>query len=62
MISSSTTHVSAGYSAIAIALVKLRLTLGFSARLHENHDVPTLIADAVICSHEQHGCSTEHAP
>jgi hypothetical protein len=62
MTSSSTTHVSAGYSSSAIVRVKLRLTLRFNARLPENNDVPNLIAHAVIGSQEQHGCSTEHAP
>jgi hypothetical protein len=62
MTSSSTTHVSAGYSRIAILLDKLRLTVRFSARLPENHDLPNLIAHAVISSQEQHSCSTEHAP
>jgi hypothetical protein len=62
MTSSSTNHVSAGYSPIAIVLVKPRLTLRFSAPLPENNDVPNLIAHAVIGSQEQHGCSTEPAP
>ena len=62
MTSSGTTHVSVGYSRIAILLDKLRLTLRFSARLPENDDVPNLIAHAVIGSQEQHSCSTEHAP
>ena len=58
---SSTTHVTSGYSPIAIGLVKLRLTLRFSARLPEN-DLPILIAHTVVGSQEQHACSTEHAP
>ena len=64
MTSSSTIHVSTGYSAIAIVLVKLRLNLRFSARLLPEIDhVPNpLIAHAVIGSQEQHRCSTEHAP
>ena len=62
MTSSSTTHVGAGYSRIAILLDKLRLTLPISARLPENDDVPNLTAHAVIGSQEQLSCSTEHAP
>ena len=56
MTSSSTIHVSAGYSRIAILLDKLRLTLRFGARLPEIDDVRNpLIAHAAI------GNPTEHA-
>ena len=60
---SSTIHVSAGCSWIAILLDKLRYTLPFSALLPEIDDLRNpLIAHAVIGSQEQHGCSKEHTP
>ena len=62
MTSSSTIHVSAGYSWIPILLDKLRLTLRFRVRLPEIDDVRNpLIAHAAIGSQEEHGCSKEHA-
>jgi hypothetical protein len=63
MTSSSTIHVSAGHSRIAILHDKLRLTLGFRARLPEIDDVRnSLMTHAAIGSQEEHGCSKEHAP
>jgi len=62
MTSSSTIHVSARYSWIAILLDKLRLTLCFRVQLPEFDDVRNpLIAHAAIGSQEEHGCSKEHA-
>jgi hypothetical protein len=49
MTSTSTTHVSAGYSRIAILHDKLRLTLRFCAGLPEIGDV-------------RNSCSKEHVP
>ena len=60
--SSSTIHVSAGYSRIAILLDKLSLTLRFPARLPEIDNTRNfLIAHAAIGSQEEHGCSKDHA-
>ena len=62
MTSSSTIDVSAGHSRIAILLDKLRLALRFRARFPEMDNLWTpLMAQAVIGSQEQHGCSKEHA-
>ena len=62
MTSSSTIHVSAGYSRIAILHDKLRLILRFRARLPEIDDVRnSFIAHAAIGSQEEHGRSKEHA-
>ena len=62
MTSSSTIHVSAGYSWIAILLDKLRLPLRSRVRLPEIDDVSNpLIAHAATGSQEEHGCSKEHA-
>ena len=63
MTSTSTIHVSAGYSRIAILHDKPRLTLRFRAQLPEIGDVRnSLIAHASTGSQEEHGCSKEHAP
>jgi hypothetical protein len=63
MTSSSTIHVSAGYSWIAILLDKLRLSPRFRLRLPEIDDVRNpLIAHAAIgTAQEERGCSKEHA-
>jgi hypothetical protein len=62
MTSSSTIHVSAGYSWIAILLDQLRLAPRFRLRLPKIDDVRNaFIAHAAIGSQEVHGCSKEHA-
>ena len=60
--SSSSIHVSAGYCGIAIPHAGLRLIPPFRARLPEIAEARDLIAHAAIGSHEEHGCSAEHAP
>jgi hypothetical protein len=62
MTSSSTIHVGAGYSWVAILLDKLRLSC-FSACDFPKSMMCTnpLIAHAAIGSQEEHGCSKEHA-
>jgi len=58
MTSTSTIHVSAGDSRIAILHDQLRLTLRFRARLPEIADVRNpLMAHAAIGSQEEPGCS-----
>ena len=62
MTSSSTIHVSASYSWIAIPRDKLRLSPSFRLRGPEIDDVRNpLIAHAAIGSQGEHGCSKEHA-
>jgi hypothetical protein len=55
---SSTIHMRAGYSRIAILLDKLRLTPRIRVRLRMRKP---LIAHAAIGSQEEHGCSKERA-
>jgi hypothetical protein len=62
MTSSSSIHVRARDCRIALRHDMLRLTFRFRARLREIDDVRNpLLAHVAVGSHEEHGCSGEHA-